>query len=88
MRLHRILHITIFILLVSGYSLAGQDFGDGSLSIEKVVFRPARWEQEHVREERNERPNKGGLIFVYYRNNSDETIRIARFIINRQGEGY
>ena len=80
--------ITVFCLLVFPCIGFGQYPGTGKLEIDKVVFRPAQWEQEKVREERNERPNKGGLVFVYYTNTSDRPIRIARFIINRKDQGF
>lgn len=84
----QILNIFIFCLLLNSYSLVGQNSETGTLKIERVVFRPAQWEQEQLQEIRNERPNKGGLVFVYYKNTSNEAVRIARFLINGNEEGY
>ena len=88
MNAFHVLRISIFCLLACSYSLVGQHSGKGTLNIEKVVFRSAQWEQEQLREERNERPNKGGLVFVYYKNTSDQAIRLTRFLINGKEQGY
>lgn len=81
-------NLAVFCLLLNSFNLVGQNFGSDQLKIEKIVFRPAQWEQEHLREERNERPNRGGLVFVYYKNTSDQVIQIARFLINQKEQGY
>ena len=80
-----VLILSVFIL--SNRSI-GQNFGASKLQIEDIVFRPASWEEEQLSEARNERPNKGGLVFVYYKNVTEEPIKIARFRINNKDQGY
>lgn len=80
--------IAVFCLLLNTFNLIGQNNGSDRLNIERVVFRPAQWEEQHLIEKRNERPNRGGLIFVYYKNISDQAIQIARFLINKKEEGF
>jgi len=88
MKAFHLFSISVFCLIVNSHFVVGQDSGGGKLTIEKVVFRPAQWEQEQLREERNERPNSGGLIFVYYKNTSNQAIRLSRFLINHKEQGY
>jgi len=88
MKFNKILAISIVLLLISLHSSVGQIFRTGKLQVEDVVFRPATWETQQLHEERNERPNKGGLIFVYYKNISKDPVRIARFLINEEVEGF
>ncbi|MCX8065209.1 MAG: hypothetical protein N3G21_08565 [Candidatus Hydrogenedentes bacterium] len=57
-----------------GADLKGK--GNLRLSIEKIVYRPARWEFEKVREYESEIVNKGGVITIFYRNTSDSPLRI------------
>ena len=88
MRYIKILVIAFVSLLVFQSDIIGQVLRSSKLQVEDVVFRPATWETQQLHEERNERPNKGGLIFVYYKNISKDPVRIARFLINEEGEGF
>ncbi len=58
------------------------------LAIEKIIYRPAEWEQEKVKEFESEIVNKGGLIHVYYRNISNEPVRIRYWRWNRKDRSY
>jgi len=58
------------------------------LSIEHVHYRPVRYETEKVTEPQNERPNRGGLVFVYVKNTSDEEVRLRSWYLNRKGDSH
>lgn len=58
------------------------------LRVEYVHFRPARYETEAVTEIENERPNKGGLVFVYLRNVTDKPVRLAFYRVNGKDESH
>lgn len=58
------------------------------LAIEKITYRPAEWEKEKVEEYESDIVNKGGLIHVYYRNMSDEPVRIRYWCWNRKDRSY
>ncbi len=62
--------------------------GNFSLSIEKVMYRPARWESEKVKEYESEIVNKGGLVHIYYRNTSDKSVSIRYWRWNRKDRSY
>ena len=55
-----------------------------SVSIEYVHYRPVKYESEKVIERQNEGPNKGGLVFLYVKNISDEQVRFRRWYLNRK----
>ena len=44
-----------------------------SVSIGYVHYRPVKYESEKVIESQNEGPNKGGLVFLYVKNISDQS---------------
>jgi len=48
-----------------------------TFTIEYVAYRQTQWETKAVKEGPYERPNKGGLVFVYFTNTSDENQRIG-----------
>ncbi len=58
---------------------------NGPFRIENVYYRPASWETENVKEKVNERVNQGGLVFVYYKNNSDKQVRLRSWHLNGDG---
>jgi hypothetical protein len=58
------------------------------LRIEYVGYRPARYETAFLSEPSNERPNRGGLISVYFRNVSDGPLRLAFWRANGEDESY
>ena len=55
-----------------------------SVSIEYVHYRPVKYERGKVIERQNEKPNKGGLVFLYVKNISNEQIRFRRWYLNRK----
>ena len=58
------------------------------LAIEKVIYRPAEWEKEKVKEFESEIVNKGGLVHIYYRNVSNDPVRIRYWRWNRKDRSY
>lgn len=60
----------------------------GKLEYEYVGFRPAKWETEKVTEVEKGIPNEAGFITVYFRNTTDETIRLAHWHANGWDESY
>jgi hypothetical protein len=55
-----------------------------SVAIEYVHYRPVKYETENVIEKQNERPNRGGLVFIYLKNISNEQVRFRRWYLNRK----
>ncbi|MBI1320552.1 MAG: hypothetical protein GC168_16635 [Candidatus Hydrogenedens sp.] len=60
---------------------------------EKVVvrhlhYRPARWEEEHVKEYENLPRNEGGLLYLYLQNVSDEAVDLKFWRANGEDESY
>jgi len=53
-----------------------------------VTYRPAWYDTEGIDEPEDERPNQGGLVWVYFTNVSDETVRLAYWRANNQDESY
>ncbi len=62
--------------------------GGERLEVAYVHYRPARWETERVKEFESEFPNKGGLVYVYFRNVSDEPVDLRYWRVNKQDESY
>ncbi len=58
------------------------------LDVEYVGYRAARCETEAVTEVENERPNKGGLVYVYLRNTSRKPVQLAFYRYNRKDESH
>jgi hypothetical protein len=58
------------------------------LTIEHIHYRPVRYETEKVTEPQNERPNQGGLVFVYVENTSSEPVRLRSWYLNRRGDSF
>ena len=50
MKIFKLTCIPVFCLFVCPCIGFGQNSGTGKLEVDKVVFRPAQWEQEKVRE--------------------------------------
>ncbi len=55
------------------------------LTVEHIHYRPVRYETEKVRESQNERPNRGGLVFLYLKNTSGESVHLRSWYLNRKG---
>ncbi len=89
-----ILLSNLFLLSINGYTQTAQIGanleGKSSmrLAIEKIAYRPAVWEKEKVEEFESNIVNKGGLVHIYYRNISEETIRIRYWRWNRKDRSY
>jgi len=60
----------------------------GALRFDYVGYRPARWEQEKVFEPQNERPNRGGLIHVYFTNTSERPVGLRHWRLNGKHDSY
>lgn len=60
----------------------------GQLRVEYVHYRPARWEKDRIAEMENEYPNRGGLVYVYFRNVSDKDADLRFWRANGQDESY
>src|SRR5512143_760608 len=60
--------------------------GQGKLRIEYVGFRPATYETKALIEPDNERPNKGGMVYVYLTNVTQEPIDLAFYRVNGKDE--
>lgn len=58
------------------------------MSLEYLLYRPARWEKDLVVEHENEFPNEGGMLCLYLRNNSDEPMSMRFWRANGQDESY
>ncbi len=58
------------------------------LAIEKIIYRPAEWEKEKVKEFESDIENKGGLVHVYYRNVSQEPVRVRYWRWNRKDRSH
>lgn len=58
------------------------------LQIEYVGYRQARYETEKLIEPQNERPNEGGLVFVYLTNVSDQPVQLAYYRVNGEDASY
>lgn len=58
------------------------------LEIEKVIYRPAEWEKEKIKEFESDIVNKGGLVHIYYRNISNEPVQIRYWRWNRKDRSY
>ena len=61
---------------------------DQKLRIDRIEYRPARWEAEALREVEQDTPNRGGLIHVYVTNTSDEARNIAYYRLNDMDESH
>lgn len=62
--------------------------GFRKLRFDYIAYRPAQYEDAQVTEPENERPNRGGLISVYYTNVSSKPVSLAFWRINRKDESH
>ena len=70
---------------INGLTLAQiREIPDPSLQVTYISFRPAVWETDHVFEPENERVNQGGMIYAYFRNISEQEVRLRHWMVNRQ----
>lgn len=58
------------------------------IRVDNVHYRPARWEAEKVKEFESEVTNKGGLVYVYFTNASDEPVNLHSWRMNGYDESY
>ncbi len=63
-----------------------QETSRDKLRVEYVGYRAARYETEALIEPDNERPNQGGLVYVYLTNVTDEPVHLAFYQINGKDE--
>lgn len=81
----------IFLLVAPFYALLGQGDDSASNLPVKVVyaaFRPAKWEEKAVIEAVNEKRNLGGLLFVYYKNTSDNPVPLREWYLGQRESGH
>jgi len=62
--------------------------GEQRVTVDYVGYRPAVYETEKLSEPENERPNKGGLVYVYLRNVSDKPVKLAFWRFNTKDESH
>jgi len=62
--------------------------GRDKLRIEYVGYRAARWETQHVTEVEEDRPNRGGLVSVYFTNVTQDPVHLAYWRCNGKDESY
>ena len=60
----------------------------GALRFDYVGYRAARWEAEKVVEPQQERPNRGGLVHVYFTNTSDKPVGLRHYRLNGKHDSY
>jgi len=58
------------------------------VKVQYLALRPARWEENALIEEINEKRNKGGLVFVYYTNTSDKPLPLREWYLNKRESGH
>ena len=56
------------------------------ISLEYLHYRPVEYETQKVQENENVHPNKGGLIYAYYKNISKQPITLAHWRWNNFDE--
>lgn len=100
MKTARLFILTQFSLLIFTPGLFAEDESDKEsrrerwlnadlpLKIEQLWYRPAKWETERVTEPVNEKPNRGGLIRVYFKNTADESIELRTWHANGKSASY
>ena len=59
---------------------------DSFISLEYLHYRPVEYETQKVQENENVHPNKGGLIYAYYKNISKQPITLAHWRWNNFDE--
>ncbi len=86
--------VTISVCVTQAHSQTDQKGADRKaktwekLRIEYVGYRPVQYEDELVHEPQNERPNRGGLVYLYFTNISEEPVRLAFWRVNGKDESY
>ena len=60
-------------------------FAKNAVEIDYVHYRPVFYETEKVIEPVDEQPNVGGLVLVYLRNTSEETVHTRLWSLNGKG---
>jgi hypothetical protein len=59
-----------------------------AIQVDGFTYRQAVWERQAVREPQDERPNRGGLLYVYLTNTSADPVRFRFFKINGEDSSY
>ncbi len=74
---------TFLILLAAAAGFSEEKFNK-KIEIEQINYRPVSYETEKVTEYKNEIPNEGGLLLVYFKNISDERVEFRNWHVNRK----
>lgn len=61
---------------------------DDSLRVDYLLYKPARWENVHVKEYESEHPNLGGFLCFYLTNVSDKPVDLRFWRYNGRDESY
>ena len=94
--MRRLICLTAFVLVVSSTALAqsaqigmkGPERGAQKLRIDAVQYRPAVFDTKQIRESESDHLNKGGLIYVYYTNVSDQPVHFYFYRLNGKDTSY
>jgi hypothetical protein len=87
----------ITLLLLSMNLLCAQTLQKGAnpkakgvkrLRFDYLDYRPARYEREKVFEPQDEQPNKGGIVRLYYTNDSDKPVSLSFWRLNGEDESF
>ncbi len=58
------------------------------IRVDRIEYRPARWETEALREVEQDTPNRGGLVHVYLTNVSDRERSLRYYRLNDKDESH
>ena len=58
------------------------------IQVNYMAYREAKWEEDFLREDVNERRNEGGLVYVYLTNTTSEPQYLRHWMINGYEDGY
>ncbi|HEO72659.1 MAG TPA: hypothetical protein ENN80_15485, partial [Candidatus Hydrogenedentes bacterium] len=62
--------------------------GRDRLRVDYLGYRPARYETEFLFEPDNERPNEGGLIYVYFTNTDEKAVDLSFWRVNKRDQSH
>lgn len=68
--------------------MKGPERGAQKLRVDYVHYRPAVFETEQFKEAESEHLNKGGLLYVYYTNVSDQPVNLRFYRLNGKDTSY
>ncbi len=80
--------ISGFVALISQAKGSNPDYKDYPIEVRYISYRPARWEENSLSEQVNEKRNLGELVFVYYKNISDTPVDLREWYINERESGH